>query len=49
MKKVKILIDSTSDISLDMAKKYNIDILGQNIIFGDKTFVETLELGPKEF
>lgn len=49
MKKVKILIDSTSDISLDMAKKYNIDILGQNIIFGDETFVETLELGPKEF
>lgn len=49
MKNVKILIDSTSDISLETAKKYNIDILGQNIIFGDETFVETTELSPSQF
>lgn len=49
MKNVKILIDSSSDISLEAAKEYNIDILGQNIIFGDETFVETLELSPSAF
>ena len=49
VKNVKILIDSTSDISLETAKKYNIDILGQNIIFGDETFVETTELSPSQF
>lgn len=49
VKNVKILIDSASDISLETAKKYNIDILGQNIIFGDETFVETTELSPSEF
>lgn len=49
MKPVKILIDSTSDISLEDAKKYNIDILGQNILFGDEVFVETHEMGPSQF
>ena len=49
MKKIKVITDTTSDISLEIANKYNIDLLGQNISFGDETFVETLELNAEDF
>ncbi len=49
MKNIKVITDTTSDITLDMAKEYNVDLLGQNILFGDEAYVETLELSSEEF
>lgn len=49
MKKIKVITDTTSDINLEVANKYNIDLLGQNISFGDETYVETIELSSKDF
>lgn len=49
MKKIKVITDTTSDLSLEIANKYNIDLLGQNIVFGDETYVETIELSAEKF
>jgi DegV family protein with EDD domain len=49
MDKIKIIVDSTSDITLETAEKYDITVLGQTVRFGDDTFIETEELSSKEF
>lgn len=49
MDKIKIIVDSTSDITLETAEKYDITVLGQTVRFGDETFVETEQLSSKEF
>lgn len=49
MKNIKIITDSTSDVSLEEAKEYGITILGISIIFDDKTYKETVELSSKDF
>ena len=49
MKKIKVITDTTSDLSLEIANKYNIDLLGQNIVCGDETYVETIELSAEKF
>ena len=49
MGKIKIITDSTSDVTLKEAEKYGIEILGQTISFGDKSYTETLELSADDF
>ncbi len=49
MGKIKIITDSTSDVTLNEAEKYGIEILGQTILFGDKSYTETLELSADDF
>ena len=49
MDKIKIIVDSISDITLEIAEKYDITVLGQVVRFGEETFVETEELSSKEF
>ena len=38
MAKIKIVTDSTSDISPELAKKYNIEVMALNIFFGEDHF-----------
>ena len=49
MEKIKIITDSTSEVTLEEAKKYDITVLGISIIFGDKVYRETIELSNEEF
>ena len=38
MNKVKILVDSCADLTAEMYKKYDIDVVAQNVIFGETTY-----------
>lgn len=49
MEKIKIITDSTSDITLDVAQKYGITVLGQAIRFGEESYTETIELSKEDF
>ncbi len=49
MEKIKIITDSTSEVTLEEAKEYDITVMGISIIFGDKVYRETLELTKEEF
>ena len=49
MKPVKIITDTCSDITLEIAKEYNIHLLPVHISFGDKEYLDRYELDTKEF
>lgn len=49
MKKIKLMTDSASDISLELAKQYDIHVIPMHIVFGDETFVDQVELGAEQF
>ena len=49
MAKVKIFVDTSADISEEIAKKYDIDIINFLCVFGDKAYVSGEELSNKEF
>ncbi|MBE7053035.1 MAG: DegV family protein [Ruminococcaceae bacterium] len=49
MDKIKFIVDSTSDITLEIAEKYDITVLGQTVRFGDESYIETEELSSKDF
>ena len=38
MNKVRILVDSCADLTAEMYKKYDIDVVAQNVIFGETTY-----------
>lgn len=46
---VRIITDSTSDISLDQAKKLGITIVPLKVIFGDKEYKEGIEITMDKF
>lgn len=46
---IKIITDSTSDISLEEARKLDIEILPLNIHFGEKTYKDGVEICADEF
>lgn len=46
---IRIITDSTSDITFDEAKKMNIDIVPINVRFDDEEFVDMLEISHEEF
>lgn len=49
MDKIKILVDSGSDMSMEYAEKYNIDIVPLNVIFEGKTHKDVIELSSTEY
>ena len=49
MNKVKIFVDTGADISEEIAKKYDIDIINFLCTFGDTSYVAGEELSNKEF
>lgn len=49
MKKVKIFVDTSADVSEEIAKKYDIDIINFLCIFGEKSYVAGEELSNAEF
>ena len=49
MNKVKIFVDTGADISEEIAKKYDIDIINFLCTFGDMSYVAGEELSNKEF
>jgi DegV family protein with EDD domain len=49
MAKVKILVDSTADIPHDLAKDLDIHVIPLNVHFGDKTYLDWVDLLPTHF
>lgn len=49
MKKVKIFVDTSADISKEMAKKYDIDIINFLCTFGETSYIAGEELSNAEF
>lgn len=45
---VKILSDSTCDLSKELIEKYDIEILPLHIVLGDKEYLDGAEIGPDE-
>ncbi len=48
MRKIAIITDTASDISIEDAKKYDIKLLHYQIIYKDKTYKDQLEITAKE-
>ena len=48
MAKVKIISDSTCDLSPALLERYDIDIIPLGITMGDKTYRDIVEIGQKE-
>ena len=38
MEKIKLITDSTSDLTQELIEKYDIDVLPLNVHIGDKTY-----------
>ena len=49
MKPIKIITDTCSDITPEIAEKYNIELLPIHIIFGDKEYLDRYEITAEEF
>ena len=49
MKKIKLMTDSASDISLDLAKQYDIHVIPIHIVFGEESYLDQVEMGAAEF
>lgn len=47
MNKVKIIVDSTVDLTEEIYKKYDIDVLPLNINFGEKTYKDGVDIDIK--
>lgn len=45
---IKIISDSTCDLSNELIERYNIDILPLHIVLGEKEYKDRLEIGPNE-
>lgn len=45
---VKILSDSTCDLSKELIEKYDIEVLPLHIVLGDKEYLDGVEIGPDE-
>lgn len=48
MEKVKIISDSTCDLSKELLEKYDISILPQHIVLGDKEYTDGMDITPDE-
>lgn len=46
---IKIMADSTCDLSEEIVQKYNIGVAPLNIIIGDKTYRDKIDIKPDEF
>jgi len=48
MKKIKILTDSTNDLSMEILQKYDVSIVPLYVEFGDESFKDGVELTPEQ-
>lgn len=48
-KKIKLITDSASDITPELAKQYDIRLIPMHISFGDEVYLDQVELGAAEF
>ena len=48
MRKIAIVTDTASDISIEDAQKYDIKILHYQIVYKDKTYKDQIEITAKE-
>lgn len=48
MPKVKICVDSTCDLSPELVKKYDIEIVPIHVILGDKSYRDGVDITPEE-
>ena len=46
---IKIITDSTADISQEEAKKWNIVVVPLKSVFGEKAYLDGIDLSPEEF
>lgn len=49
MSKIHIVTDSTSDLRPDVIEKYNLHVVPLNILIDGKTYLDRVDLQPKEF
>lgn len=49
MEKIKIVVDSGSSISPEVAKKYNIGVISFKIHFADKSYTDLVDISSDEF
>jgi len=47
--KVAIITDSSACIPKELAEKYTIELVPMNVIFGDKTYLDGIDITPAEF
>lgn len=48
MEKIKIITDSTADLSKEIYQKYDIEVLPLLINFGEESYLDGIEISPKE-
>ena len=46
---LKIVTDSTCDLPEDLRKKYDIQIISQNVIFGTQSYLDRVDMTPERF
>lgn len=49
MAPVRIVTDSTADLPQELVEKYGITVVPLNVIFGDETYIDGVEITPAEF
>ena len=49
MNKIKLITDGACDLSKDIIEKYNIDVIGLNVSFGDETYVGGVDIDNETF
>lgn len=48
MRKIKIITDSTADLSLDIVNKYSIEVLPLKVNFGDKSYLDGVDINTEK-
>ncbi|KAJ53141.1 DegV family protein with EDD domain [Clostridium tetanomorphum] len=48
MEKIALITDTTADLSEDIIKRYNVNVLPFRIIYKDREYKDKLEISPKE-
>ncbi|MCR5350423.1 MAG: DegV family protein [Acholeplasmatales bacterium] len=48
MNKVKIISDSTCDLGVELAKKYDIEIIPLYVVFGEKSYIDGVEITTQQ-
>jgi DegV family protein with EDD domain len=46
---IKIVTDSTCDLPEDLRKKYEIQVVSQNVIFGTQSYLDRVDMTPERF
>ncbi|MGL5315142.1 MAG: DegV family protein [Peptostreptococcaceae bacterium] len=49
MNRIKLITDGSCDLSQDIIKKYNIEVIGLNVAFGEESFIGGVEIDNQTF